>query len=88
MSAACRCATRESLELLLGPPCYALEGHLYSIASTTERQAVHPEVVEVYEKDGCSIELFFNDGQMSSMIAMAYPTSWELATDALGTNAT
>jgi hypothetical protein len=83
MSSLHECTTRESLEALLGPPRYAMEGHLYSSDATDESRAAHPDVVEVYEKDGCLIELWFKDGKVSAMTGKACLTSWEIVTGAI-----
>jgi len=81
------CRTRESLESLLGPPRYAMDGDLYSSASADGSSVMHPDTVEVYEKDGCAIELWFKNGEVSSMIGMPYPTSWEIVTGAINRHA-
>ena len=83
------CKTRESLESLLGPPRYAMDGYLYSTVSADGSIITHADTVEVYEKDGCAIELWFKDGKMSSMIGTAAcPTSWDIVTGAINGNAT
>ena len=77
------CNTRESLESLLGPPRYAMDGRLYSVASADVSNVIHPDSVEVYKKDGCAIELWFKDGEVASMIGCPSPTSWEIVAGVL-----
>lgn len=80
------CNTRESLESFLGPPLYAMEGYAYSTISADGSNVTHPDVVEVYEKDGCLIELGFKDGTLSLVVGAVHPTSWEAVTGAFKTN--
>lgn len=78
------CQTRESLEVLLGPPRYAMSGERYSSASADRSVVLRPDVVEVYEKDGCAIELWFNKREISCVTGWPLWTTWEniaVATD-------
>ncbi len=77
------CKTRESLESLLGPPRYGMDGHPYSTTSADGSDVTHPDTVEVYEKDGCLIELWFKDGRIWCVTAAPSPTGWEMVTGAL-----
>jgi hypothetical protein len=58
LSAPSRCRTRAELETLLGQPKYALTGN----CGGTSRQGEaieHPDRIEVYEVDNCTIQLWF-----------------------------
>lgn len=72
------CGTRESLEAILGPPRYAMSGHGYATISADGSQVIRPDFVEVYEIDGCVIELHFKDGRLSASSGWPQPTSWEV----------
>lgn len=77
------CKTRESLESLLGPPRYALDGQSNSTLSADGSSVTHPDIVEVYEKDGCLIDLRFESGRIESIIGVPAPTIWEILTGAI-----
>ncbi len=74
-----KCETRESLESLLGSPVYAMQGQLYGY------QALRPDVVEVYQKDGCTIDLWFKDGKICLMSGAPSPTMWDYLLRLAGT---
>ena len=41
------------------------------------------DVVEVYERDGCMIEVWFKNGALMTMTGMAFPTDWEFPSGAI-----
>ena len=78
------CQTRESLESLLGPPRYAMSGDAYSSISADQSNVLRPDLVEVYNSDGCIIALQFKGGRITSATGWPAYTTWEkiaLATD-------
>jgi len=38
---------------------------------------LRPDIVEVYIRDGCMIEIWFKDGALMAMTGVAFPTDWE-----------
>ncbi len=85
---ALECEDRNQLEGLLGAPRYAMQGTSYGTANSDHEPLSRPDVVEVYEHDGCMIEVWFKDDAMMSMYAFAFPTSWEVVAGALDANST
>jgi hypothetical protein len=78
MAATRECKQRDELEQVLGTPKYAMKGELYT--TTMPDGSVHcPDVVEVYERDGCIMECCFSDGVVESVIGYVPWTRWELA---------
>jgi hypothetical protein len=78
MAAARECDSREELERILGKPRYALDGLL---CGRHERDGTKrsPEIVEVYQVAGCTVELWFFAVHSSiDMVGFTSPTSTSL----------
>lgn len=83
LRSALKCENRAELEQLLGRPRYAMQGTHYGTADTPDDELVQPDLVEVYERNGCMIEIWFKDGAMMTMHGLAMPTSWQFVAGAL-----
>ena len=67
-----QCETRDELERLLGKPKYALQGDLFLSGSFV------PDRAETYEKDGCLIDLLFENDHLHSASGCVPYTAWDL----------
>lgn len=72
------CTNRHQLEQLLGQPRYVMFGTRYGMSSSPDAPMVRPDVVNVYERDRYMIEVWFKNGALMTIVAMAFQTDWEI----------
>ena len=77
------CNSRSEIESLLGPPRYALEGTHFSAWSASVNEKRVPDRVEVYEHDGCTIDIWYDGSKAIFMTGAAMPDVWDLVCGAL-----
>ncbi|MCS7468217.1 hypothetical protein NZK35_16315 [Stieleria sp. ICT_E10.1] len=87
LQSALECANRQQLEELIGQPRYAMLGDHYGTSDSMDGPITRPDVVEVYERDGCMVEVWFKDGKLMTMNGMAFPTDWEFISGAMNASA-
>lgn len=73
LQTALRCEDRQQLEELVGAPRYAMDGAHYVTSQGEGEGTTHPDTVEVYERDGCLVEIWFKDGAMVTGTASPSP---------------
>ncbi|TWU43550.1 hypothetical protein Q31b_25910 [Novipirellula aureliae] len=83
LQSALECANRQQLEELLGQPRYAMLGDHYGTSDSVDGPISGPDLVEIYERDGCMVEVWFKDGKWMTMNGMAFPTNWEFLSGAM-----
>ena len=73
-----KCASREELELLLGPPKYAMAGNGFE-STGPDGSTCSPECVETYVRDRIVLDLWFHANGTRGLSAFVLWSPWDLA---------
>jgi len=63
--------SRETVEQILGKPCYAVSGESCDIADP-------PDLIECYESEGCCVDLWFQNDRLVDITGFVKPSDWDL----------
>ncbi len=75
-----RCVSRRELDAVLGRPQYSLNGTSFGYWSP-DGTGLIPDIVEVYRRHGCDIDIWFKDGEMVSFMVLPAVSWWDLTSD-------